>query len=70
MTPGVLYLLGSFGAAFWIALSLHVLAGEWWIRTTPPKTDSQIDEFDERMIRMPTTTITSDDGTTSRTRAR
>jgi hypothetical protein len=37
MTPGVLYLLGSFGAAFWIALSLHVLAGEWWIRTTPPK---------------------------------
>jgi hypothetical protein len=22
--------------AFWIAFSLHVLAGEWWIRTTPP----------------------------------
>jgi hypothetical protein len=27
----------SFAAAFWIAFSLHVLAGEWWIRTTPPK---------------------------------
>jgi hypothetical protein len=24
--------------AFWIGLSLHVLAGEWWIRTTPDKT--------------------------------
>jgi uncharacterized membrane protein len=28
----------SFAAAFWIGLSLHVLAGEWWIRTTPDKT--------------------------------
>jgi hypothetical protein len=37
MSPGVLYLLGSFGASFWIALSLRVLAGEMWIRTTPPK---------------------------------
>jgi hypothetical protein len=28
----------SFAAAFWIGLSLHVLAAEWWIRTTPAKT--------------------------------
>jgi hypothetical protein len=28
----------SFAAAFWIAFSIHVLAGEWWIRTTPDKT--------------------------------
>ena len=33
---GLLNFQHSFGAAFWIALSLHVLAGEWWIRTTPP----------------------------------
>jgi uncharacterized membrane protein len=41
---GLLFLSGlldshdSFAAAFWIAFSLHVIAGEWWIRTTPPKT--------------------------------
>jgi uncharacterized membrane protein len=40
---GLLFLSGllnshdSFAAAFWIAFSLHVIAGEWWIRTTPPK---------------------------------
>lgn len=35
---GVLDFHESFAAAFWIGLSLHVLAGEWWIRTTPDKT--------------------------------
>jgi uncharacterized membrane protein len=34
---GLLDFPDSFAAAFWIAFSLHVLAGEWWIRTTPPK---------------------------------
>ena len=40
---GLLFLSGllnshdSFAAAFWIAFSLHLIAGEWWIRTTPPK---------------------------------
>jgi uncharacterized membrane protein len=40
---GLLFLSGllnshdSFAAAFWIAFSLHVVAGEWWIRTTPAK---------------------------------
>jgi hypothetical protein len=29
---------GTNPAAFWLGLSLHVLAGEWWIRTTPDKT--------------------------------
>jgi hypothetical protein len=70
MTPGVLYLLGSFGAAFWIALSLRCSRVKCGSVPRHPRTDSQIDEFDERMIRMPTTTITSADGTTSRTRAR
>jgi uncharacterized membrane protein len=35
---GLLNFHDSFGAAFWIALSLHALAGEWWIRKTPPMT--------------------------------
>jgi uncharacterized membrane protein len=35
---GVLDFHDSFAAAFWIGLSLHVLAAEWWIRTTPDKT--------------------------------
>ena len=40
---GLLFLSGlldshdSFAAAFWIAFSLHLIAGEWWIRTTPAK---------------------------------
>ena len=35
--PGLLDAHNSFAAAFWIAFSLHVLAGEWWIRTSPDK---------------------------------
>ena len=35
---GLLNFHDSFAAAFWLGLSLHVLAGEWWIRTTPDKT--------------------------------
>jgi uncharacterized membrane protein len=35
---GLLGFHASFAAAFWIAFSIHVLAGEWWIRTTPDKT--------------------------------
>jgi uncharacterized membrane protein len=35
---GLLGFRDSFAAAFWIGLSLHVLAAEWWIRTTPDKT--------------------------------
>jgi uncharacterized membrane protein len=35
---GVLDFHNSFAAAFCIGLSLHVLAAEWWIRTTPNKT--------------------------------
>lgn len=35
---GLLDFQDSFGVAFWIGLSLHVLAGEWWVRTTPDKT--------------------------------
>jgi uncharacterized membrane protein len=38
IASGLLDFHDSFAAAFWIALSLHVLAGEWWIRTTQPKT--------------------------------
>jgi Predicted membrane protein (DUF2306) len=38
LASGLLDFHDSFAAAFWIALSLHVLAGEWWVRTTPPKT--------------------------------
>jgi uncharacterized membrane protein len=37
LASGLLGFHDSFTAAFWIAFSLHVLAGEWWIRTTPPK---------------------------------
>ena len=37
LASGLLDFHDSFAAAFWIAFSLHVLAGEWWIRTTPPK---------------------------------
>ncbi|MDF2747071.1 MAG: hypothetical protein K0S98_1356, partial [Propionibacteriaceae bacterium] len=40
----------SFAAAFWIALSLHVLAGEWWSVRLRPRVDSH-DEFDERTLR-------------------
>jgi uncharacterized membrane protein len=35
---GLLDFHDSFAAAFWIGLSLHVIAAEWWIRTTPDKT--------------------------------
>jgi uncharacterized membrane protein len=35
---GLLDFHDSFAAAFWIGLSLNVLAAEWWIRTTPDKT--------------------------------
>ncbi|HEY6685702.1 MAG TPA: DUF2306 domain-containing protein [Propionibacteriaceae bacterium] len=35
---GLLNFHDSFAAAFWLGLSLHVLAAEWWIRTTPDKT--------------------------------
>jgi uncharacterized membrane protein YozB (DUF420 family) len=37
IASGLLDFHDSLTAAFWIGLSLHVLAGEWWIRTTPPK---------------------------------
>jgi hypothetical protein len=37
LASGLLNFPDSFAAAFWIAFSLHALAGEWWIRTTPPK---------------------------------
>jgi uncharacterized membrane protein len=35
---GLLDFHDSFAAAFWIGLSIHVLAAEWWIRTRPDKT--------------------------------
>ena len=35
---GLLGFHDSFAAAFWLGLTLHVLAGEWWIRTTADKT--------------------------------
>jgi uncharacterized membrane protein len=38
MATGLFDFQGSFAAAFWVAFPLHVLAGEWWVRTTPPKT--------------------------------
>jgi uncharacterized membrane protein len=38
LETGLLDFHDSFAAAFWIGLSLHVLAAEWWIRTTPDKT--------------------------------
>ncbi|PKW25916.1 DUF2306 domain-containing protein [Phycicoccus duodecadis] len=28
-------LRATFGIAFWLGLSMHVLAGEWWLRRTP-----------------------------------
>lgn len=28
----------TFGIAFWLALSMHVAAGEWWLRRTPDAT--------------------------------
>ena len=37
LASGLLDFHDSFAAAFWIAFSLHVLVGEWWVRTTPPK---------------------------------
>jgi uncharacterized membrane protein len=37
LASGLLDFHDSFAAAFWIAFSLHVLAGEWWVRTTPSK---------------------------------
>jgi uncharacterized membrane protein len=37
LASGLLNFPDSFAAAFWIAFSLHVLAGEWWVRTTAPK---------------------------------
>ena len=35
---GLLDFHDTFAVAFWIGLSLNVLAAEWWIRTTPDKT--------------------------------
>jgi uncharacterized membrane protein YozB (DUF420 family) len=35
---GLLDFHDSFAAAFWIGLSLHLLAAELWIRTRPDKT--------------------------------
>ena len=32
---GLLSLQASFAPAFWIAFTIHVLVGEWWLRTTP-----------------------------------
>jgi hypothetical protein len=37
LASGLLNFPDSFAAAFWIAFSLHVLAGDWWIRTPPAK---------------------------------
>ena len=37
LASGLLNFHDSFAAAFWIGFSLHVLAGEWWVRTTSPK---------------------------------
>jgi uncharacterized membrane protein len=38
LVTGLLDFHGSFAAAFWVGLSLHVIAAEWWIRTRPDKT--------------------------------
>jgi uncharacterized membrane protein len=38
VVTGLLDFHDSFAAAFWIALGLHVIAGEWWVRSTPSKT--------------------------------
>jgi uncharacterized membrane protein len=38
IASGLLNFHESFAAAFWIGFVLHVLAGEWWVRTTPAKT--------------------------------
>jgi uncharacterized membrane protein len=35
---GLVEFSDSFGAAFWLGFTGHVLAAEWWIRTTPDKT--------------------------------
>jgi hypothetical protein len=32
---GLLSFRDSFAAAFWIAFAIHVIAAEWWIRSTP-----------------------------------
>jgi uncharacterized membrane protein len=37
LASGLLNFPDSLAAAFWVAFSLHVLAGEWWVRTTPAK---------------------------------
>jgi Predicted membrane protein (DUF2306) len=37
LASGLLDFPDSLAAAFWIAFSLHVLAGEWWVRTSPAK---------------------------------
>jgi uncharacterized membrane protein len=38
IATGLFDFVDSFAVAFWAGFTLHVLAGEWWIRTTPPKT--------------------------------
>jgi uncharacterized membrane protein len=38
LATGLLDFHDTFAVAFWIGLSLNVLAAEWWIRTTPDKT--------------------------------
>ena len=35
---GLLGFRDSFGVAFWLAFVLHVLAAEWWLRSTPRPT--------------------------------
>ena len=37
LATGLLDFHDTFAAAFWIGLSLNVLAAEWWVRTTPDK---------------------------------
>jgi hypothetical protein len=30
----------SFGVAFWLALGMHAVAAEWWLRARPGPPDS------------------------------
>jgi hypothetical protein len=34
-TSGLMEFQPSFGVAFWLALGMHALAAEWWLRTRP-----------------------------------
>ena len=38
LVTGLLDFHDSFAAAFWVAFTVHVLAGEWYVRTSPAKT--------------------------------